>query len=126
MANLNEDEKLEVERDRRKYDLLLQFIDGEMYKQYENLRSGKAPKITGDGEIDNGPPESEFLDNVESLPSRRVGKPPVKDDYIAQRMLGLAGKLAAKGIEVSTPEVPVKPGEKTWTYERKVLRKKDG
>lgn len=125
LANILEDENREKEEKDRKLELLLQFIDGDLLKQYEDARAGKAMKLQGDGEIDTKPAHSQFYDDVESLPGRRVSKPPMKEDYVARRMMELAGKLESKGLEVSTPAVgAAKPGEKQFTYERRVIPKK--
>lgn len=104
--------------------MLLRFIDGELFKSWMDIRNGHAPKLTGDGEIESKPADSEFYDNVETLPERRVSKPPVKEEYIATRMKEIAHKLARRGIEVALPGEPKKPGEKSFTYERKVIPKK--
>jgi hypothetical protein len=116
LQNLLAEDSAAKKEESEKFDVLLSFIDGE--------RLDKARK-----EMDKAPDEAnsdggaKALADIESLPSRRVSKPPLKEDYVAKRMQEMAAKLALRGIEVTTPESPRVEGERKFTYERKVIIK---
>jgi hypothetical protein len=114
-----EDETREIKDRESKFEVLLGFIDGEKLKNAKDIVEGKRAKLEGEGEINSKPAESQFYDDVESLPGRRVSKPPLKEDYIAKKMLEFADKF---GIGVGTPSKR-KAGEKQITHTRRIIKK---
>lgn len=113
LSNIVEDERREYEEKDAKFDVLLQFIDGETFKKWKAVIN--APSVDGGR-------ESVVDEDIETLPMRRLRKPEIVDTYIAKRMQELAGKLKASGVDISTAEdEPVKKGEKTFFYKSVVV-----
>lgn len=120
---MNADERREQELEKNKFDMLLNFINHEGFKKLMDLREGRVPKLDGEGEINSGPAQQGFLDDVESLPERRILKAAPIDDYVAKKMAELRGKLERSGLEFKTGE-DAPPDPKPFTYTRKVVAKR--
>jgi len=116
---LAEDEKREYDFQQAKFDLLLQFIDSEGFGHYKDWREGK---VRAPGrEVNAGTTEStDFCREVEELPAKRMSKPPLKEDYVAKRMKELMPRMERAQFDLG-PVAPIMPGEKQFTYERKVV-----
>ena len=124
LSNMNADTEQEKKVENYKFDTLLNFVNPEGFKQLLDQREGRTPKLEGEGEVKNGSPAAkEFLDDVESLPERRILRPGPVDDYVTKKMAELKGKLEKNGLEFKAdPEAPLDP--KPFTYTRRIVPKK--
>jgi len=121
LANISADDKHEHELTENRLDKILLFSNPEGFKRWKDPQ--KTP-LEGEvqGEVETEPPSDEFLKASLSLPSRRMRKPPSKDDFIARRMRELSPKSSVDGMKVVAGDS--KKPDKPLLFRRAIVIKK--
>lgn len=126
LANLYEDDKRQHDYEQHKFEMVLQFINSDAFRQYKAMTSGKGPTLPREaaGEVDVEPASPEFLRMVEELPRRRVRNPAVRDEYIPKRLKELASTIERKNFSGVAVDKTVSESHSDMTLIRRVIPKR--